>query len=317
MTNPESRNILVTGGCGAIGVNLVHQLVAEKRYSVHVLDNLSSGNNELPPGVGFTNIDIGNSEKIAHFFSEYRPHYIYHLAAHFANQNSVEHPLSDTDGNVAGLINILEQQKSNGDLLKVIFASSSCVYGNSELMSEDDEVSPYDTPYAINKYAGELYCKYYSDIHAVPVVVARIFNNFGPGELPGPYRNVIPNFILKALNGDDIPITGTGDETRDFNYVDNTVDLLIRLANSEYTSAEVFNSGTGNGTSIRELAETIVDVTESSSLIKYTEPRGWDHVKHRRANIGKSRSLLGYEPKVDLRRELEQTTEWIRSKLDI
>lgn len=313
----ENRSVLVTGGCGAIGVNLVHRLVNEGQYSVHILDNLSSGNNDLPPNVDFTNFDIGNNEKLAHFFSDYRPRYIYHLAAHFANQNSVDHPLSDTEGNIIGLINILELQKSNANLEKFVFASSSCVYGNSEFMSEDDEVSPYDTPYAINKYAGELYCKYYADIHNLPVVSARIFNNFGPGELPGPYRNVIPNFILKALHDEDIPITGTGDETRDFNYVDNTVDLLVRLAESEYRSAEIFNSGTGKGTSIRDLAEAIIDVTNSSSIIRYTEQRGWDHVKHRRANVEKSSTLLGYEPRVDFRRELEETVAWIRSKLNI
>jgi len=307
-----NETVLITGGCGAIGINLLARLVESGCEELHVIDNLSSGNNKLSPEVVFTNIDIGNREKIDNYFKNYQPSVIYHLAAHFANQNSVDHPISDTTSNVIGLINILESQLSNTNLKKFVFASSSCVYGNSSFMSESDEVSPYDTPYAINKYAGELYCKYYSDVHGVPIVCGRIFNNFGPGELPGEYRNVVPNFIYHALNGDDIIITGTGDETRDFTYVDNNVDLLFRLADSDFNNAEVFNSGTGIGVSIRELAETIIEVTGSPSSIKFTDPRSWDHVKHRRANIEKSKSLLGYEPKNEFRQEIAKTVAWIR-----
>ncbi len=312
-----SELIVITGGCGAIGVNLVNKLLADGRDNIHVVDNLSSGTNGVPGGVEFSNIDIGNREKTDRFFDEVRPTAIFHLAAHFANQNSVDHPLSDTATNVVGLINILEAQVRNTDLGKFVYASSSCVYGHSEFMSETDDVSPFDTPYAINKYAGELYCKYYSEIKDVPTVCGRIFNNFGPGEEPGAYRNVIPNFILRALRNEDIPITGTGDETRDFTYVDNTVDLLLRMESSPYSNADAFNSGTGVGLSIRELAETIVDVTGSSSKITYTPPRSWDRVKHRRSNIAKSRELLGYDPQPRLREELQSTVDWIRKHVSL
>lgn len=312
-----NKKILVTGGCGAIGVNLVNALVESNEMDVYVIDNLSSGNNELPEQAKFSLIDISNKEKTHNYFSDFQPEYIFHLAAHFANQNSVDHPVSDVSTNTIGLINLFEAQLENDKLKKVVYASSSCVYGAAPEMKEDISVGPYDTPYAINKYTGELYSKYYSLVRGIPSVCARIFNNFGPGELPGPYRNVIPNFILKAVLDEDIYITGTGDETRDFCYVDNTVELLKKLAFSEFRSGEVFNSGTGEGLSIRELAETIIEISDSKSKIVYTEPRSWDHIKHRKANIENSRKSLNYSPKPDTYKELGTTIQWIRNELNL
>lgn len=173
MSNTK-KTVLITGGCGAIGVNLVDKLLEREAYNILVIDNLSSGMNLLPESVELSNIDISNKEKLDGFFSRHRPNIIYHLAAHFANQNSVEHPVSDTATNIVGLINIFESQTSNMKLEKIVYASSSCVYGNSTIMSEDDNVSPYDTPYAINKYVGELYCKYYSEIRRMPTVCGRV-----------------------------------------------------------------------------------------------------------------------------------------------
>jgi UDP-glucose 4-epimerase len=265
--------------------------------------------------VVFTYLDIGNTEKLSAFFKNYQPNYIFHLAAHFANQNSVDHPLSDINTNIIGVVNLFETQKNNKELKKIIFASSSCVYGNSAIMKEDIHVSPYDTPYAINKYVGELYAKYYAEIHAIPTVSARVFNSFGPGEMPGQYRNVIPNFIQKALLNQTINITGTGDETRDFTYVEDTVNLLSKLALSEYKLAEVFNGGTGNRVSIKALAEAVIALTKSKSEINFTAPRVWDHVKDRCANIEKSKELVDYNPDYDFRLGLTKTINWLKEKL--
>ena len=181
-------------------------------------------------------------------------------------------------------------------------------------MNEDSSVYPHETPYAINKYVGELYCKYYAEIHQVPVVCARIFNSYGPGEMPGRYRNVIPNFIKKALRGEDIFITGTGEETRDFTYVSDTVDLLIKLADSTFTKAEIFNGGTGTKTSIKYLTETIIRIIDSKSKIVYTTARPWDHVKNRCSDISKSKAKLGYSPKTNFEDGLLETVKWIQSK---
>lgn len=311
----NNSKILITGGFGALGHNLIQFLKANYDCTIQVVDNFSAGHTNFSNGVIFSYIDIGNTEKLNTFFKNYKPNYIFHLAAHFANQNSVDHPLSDINTNVIGVVNLFETQKNNKELKKIIFASSSCVYGNSEIMKEDIHVSPYDTPYAINKYVGELYCKYYAEIHSIPVVSARIFNSFGPGEMPGQYRNVIPNFIQKAVLNQTIKITGTGDETRDFTYVEDTVDLLLKLALSEYKLAEVFNGGTGTKVSIKKLAEEIISLTESKSEITYTAPRVWDHVKDRCADIEKSKELLSYNPDYDFRLGLIKTIDWLKEKL--
>jgi UDP-glucose 4-epimerase len=310
----NNSKILITGGFGALGYNLIQYLTANYNCTIHVIDNFSAGHANFSDKIVFTYVDIGNTEKLSTFFKNYQPNYIFHLAAHFANQNSVDHPLSDINTNVIGVVNLFETQKDNKELKKIIFASSSCVYGNSEIMKEDIHVAPYDTPYAINKFVGELYCKYYAEIHGIPTVSARIFNSFGPGEMPGQYRNVIPNFIQRAVLNQTIKITGTGDETRDFTYVEDTLALLLKLALSEYKLAEVFNGGTGNKVSIKKLAEEIISLTESKSEIVYSAPRVWDHVKDRCSNIEKSRELVGYNPDYDFRLGLIKTIDWLKGK---
>lgn len=307
--------ILITGGFGALGYNLVNKLNRDSNNEIHIIDNFSAGTANYSKSVTFTYIDIANTEKISLFFKNYKPNYIYHLAAHFANQNSVDHPISDVSTNIIGTINLFETQKENQELEKIVYMSSSCVYGNNEIMNETININPYDTPYAINKYVGELYCKYYSEIHNIPSVCVRIFNNYGPGEMPGPYRNVIPNFIHKALNNEDIIITGTGDETRDFTYVDDTINLIIKLAISKYQMAEIFNGGTGVKTKIKFLAETIIELTKSNSKIIYDVPRDWDHVKDRCSDITKSSKMIGYKPKSEFRNDLIKTILWLKEKM--
>ncbi len=311
---PTTR-ILITGGFGALGYNLIQRLRVRQDAQLHVVDNLSAGLANYSADVPFTHLDIGNTERMNAFFRDYKPHVIFHLAAHFANQNSVDHPISDTSTNILGTINLFEPQKNNPELRKVVYTSSSCVYGDHAMMSEATAVDPYHTPYAINKYVGELYCRYYAHTHDIPSVCARIFNSYGPGEMPGRYRNVIPNFIAKALRGDDIVITGTGEETRDFTFVSDTVDLLLKLADSEYSHAEVFNGGTGVTTSIRTVAEAIIRLTGSRSKIVYMSARSWDQVKHRCSDVTRARDLVDYAPSVELERGLEKTVNWLKSKI--
>jgi UDP-glucose 4-epimerase len=313
--NTNKNKILITGGFGAIGHNLTKYISKDPNNEIYIVDNLSAGIINFSDGLNFTHLDISNPEKVGKYFRKFQPDYIYHLAAHFANQNSVDHPVSDATTNIIGTINILEAQKTNSCLKKLIYASSSCVYGNNPVMSENVSIKPYDTPYAINKYVGELYCKYYAEIQHIPTVCVRIFNSYGPGEMPGAYRNVIPNFILKALKNEDITITGSGDETRDFTFVNDTIELLQTLAYSQFKNAEVFNAGTGRKVSIRELAEIIINVTNSQSKIIYTEARNWDHVKDRCSDISNSQKILNYNPESDLRDGIIKTVNWIKSKI--
>lgn len=306
--------ILVTGGFGAIGHNLLEILRLDNKSDLYVIDNLSSGTANINSDVAFTHLDLSNTEKVKKYFKDFHPDYIFHLAAHFANQNSVDHPISDVATNIIGTINLFEAQRNNPNLKKVVLASSSCVYGKNEIMSESTPVLPFDTPYAINKYVGELYAKYYTEIHNIPTVCIRIFNSYGPGEMPGEYRNVIPNFIQKALNNEDLIITGTGDETRDFTYVMETALLLKKLAFSDFSRCEIFNGGTGRKVRIEDLAKLIIQLTESKSSLIFKESRNWDHVKDRCSDISKSRELLNYEPSQELSEGLRRTVEWIKSK---
>lgn len=311
------KKILVTGGCGAIGQNLVKKLSEEGIYNIYVLDDLSSSK-ALPPmrNVEFVHMSIANNEKLTPLLKELKPNFIFHLAAHFANQNSVDYPVSDIMSNILGFVHLLESQRTNHELEKIVYSSSSCVYGNIEFMEEDTNVLPYETPYAINKYVGELYCKYYSEIHKLPTVCVRIFNTFGPGEYPGEYRNVIPNFIAKALKNKPLVITGTGNETRDFTFVDNTVDLLCKSAFSDYRNGEVFNGGTGVVQKVKDIAKMIIKHTNSKSEIILTASRSWDHVNDRRSDISKSKESLGYSPVIDIENQLKVTCDWMRNELE-
>ncbi|WP_027178976.1 NAD-dependent epimerase/dehydratase family protein [Maridesulfovibrio bastinii] len=309
----QNSKILITGGAGAIGLNLIERLLGLGVDSILVLDNLSSGyENYLPEDdrIIFHNSDIGDIESFRDTMEKFAPHYVFHLAAHFANQNSVDHPFKDVQANIIGTMNLLEICKKNKNLKKFVYTSSSCVYGNSAIMREDDYIYPHETPYAINKYTAELYVKYYASMYAVPTVSIRVFNTYGPYEPHGQYRNVIPNFIVRAMKGEPLFITGDGTETRDFTFVGNTAQLLTLAALSNVADGDIFNGGTGKATRIIDLAEMILKYTGSSSEIIFKERRNWDAVKDRLSNIDKSRKILGYEPEVPLQEGLKITVDW-------
>ena len=319
----DGKNILVTGGAGAIGSNLVIALsvLVGDRGKVVVLDNLSSIKEKNPWNIAplgnimFVEGDIRSDIDLKRVFKE-DISIVYHLAAFFANQNSVDWPEKSADVDILGIIRILEYAR----LAKVdrfVYASSGCaIYGSyGQMPLREDFISMHlTTPYQVNKMAGEMYCNFYYHHYELPIVNCRFFNSYGPGEVPGQYRNVVPNFIQKALIGENIIITGTGDETRDFTYISDNIDLLLLLAYSSYSKAEVFNGGTGKKISIRVLAEMIIKYTNSKSTIIYAKPRNWDHVKDRCADNKKSKALLGYDPKVDFEEGLMKTIEWIKSK---
>ncbi len=188
-------------------------------------------------------------------FSE-KPDYVFHLAALFANQNSIDHPETDLMVNGMGTLRVLLYSNRN-DVDKFIFASSGCsVYGSqAPLPLKEDFVSLHlDTPYQITKLLGELYCNFFHDYYGLPVAIGRFFNVYGPGEIPGKYRNVIPNFIYWALHGQPLPITGTGEETRDFTFVEDIVEGVLRLGVIPEAVGEAVNLASGTETKIIDLA---------------------------------------------------------------
>ncbi len=309
----NNTKVLVTGGAGAIGLNLIERLLRFRVDSIMVVDNLSSGyKNYLPddPRITFINADIGKIDSYRTEMTNFEPNYIFHLAAHFANQNSVEHPFEDVQANIIGTMNLLEISKTNSNLKKFIYTSSSCVYGNSSIMTEEDYIYPHETPYAINKYTAELYVKYYASMYNIPAISIRVFNTYGPYEPHGDYRNVIPNFIVRAIKGEPLFITGDGCETRDFTFVGNTAHLLTLAALSEVDNGDIFNGGTGRPTKIIDLAKMITNYTGSSSEIIFKERRNWDAVTDRLSDISKSKKVLGYHPKITLEDGLKITVDW-------
>ncbi|MEM2129073.1 MAG: NAD-dependent epimerase/dehydratase family protein [Candidatus Bathyarchaeia archaeon] len=316
----EGKRILVTGGCGCIGSNLISALLRLEPERIVALDDLSASSEwNLPndPRVQFIHGSVLDDEKMKRAFS-FKPDYVFHLAAHFANQNSVDHPETDLLVNGLGTLKTLEYANLVG-VERFVFASSGCsVYGSeAPLPLREDFVSLHlDTPYQIHKLLGELYCNYFHDFYRLPVAIARYFNVYGPGEIPGKYRNVIPNFIWRAMHGQPLPITGTGEETRDFTYVEDIVDGTLRMGVVEEAVGEAINLASETETRIIDLANWINELTGNKAGIVFKPRRDWDRVVRRRASIEKARKLLGYKPKMDMKTGLKETYEWIAENRD-
>ena len=185
------------------------------------------------------------------------------------------------------------------------------MYGNTgPLANEASTTYSLDTPYAITKLLGEQYVNFFNQHHNIPTVVLRFFNSYGPGEYPGKYRNVIPNFMRLVLNGQPLTITGTGEETRDFTYVDDTIQA-VRLAISHPDAVgRTFNVGTGRETTVRELAEAIIRVCKKTVPINYIPRRDWDSVDRRSADISLMKGKLGYRQSIELDDGLARTYKW-------
>ncbi|MEM3365322.1 MAG: NAD-dependent epimerase/dehydratase family protein [Candidatus Bathyarchaeia archaeon] len=310
------KRVLITGGAGCIGSNLIRTLLKAEPERIVVIDDLSASfewNLPKDPKVTFIQGSILDEEKMKRAFS-FKPHYVFHLAAHFANQNSVDHPETDLLVNGLGTLRTLEYANLVG-VERFVFASSGCsVYGSqAPLPLREDFVSLHlDTPYQINKLVGELYCNYFYDYYKLPVAIARYFNVYGPGEVPGKYRNVIPNFMWWAMHRQPLPITGTGEETRDFTFVDDIVDGTLRMGVMEEALGEAINLASETETKVIDLAKLINEITGNKAGIVYRQRRDWDKAIRRRASIEKAKRILSYEPKTDMMRGLRRVYEWFR-----
>ncbi|MBM4356052.1 MAG: NAD-dependent epimerase/dehydratase family protein [Deltaproteobacteria bacterium] len=303
--------VLVTGGAGAIGVNLSARLL-ELGASVVVLDDFSSAYEwNLPNGVELVRGDVRDESALAEAFGK-RPNRVFHLAAHFANQNSVDHPETSLDVNGMGTLRVLERCRQ-ARVERVVFASSGCgVYGpECPLPFREEQVSlRLHTPYQLTKLLGELLGNYFHVHYGLPFVSARLFNVYGPGEVPGHYRNVIPNFFFRAIRGEALPITGTGEETRDWTFVRDAVDALLAMGTSEAAVGEAFNVASGTEVRVIDMAEDVNRITGNKAGIRHLPRRDWDAKTRLCASIGKARALLGYEPRVPFREGLEQVHAW-------
>ena len=309
--------ILVTGGAGAIGNNLSRKRAEAGAAKIIILDDLSSSYEWNIPNLQnilFVKGSITNEIDLKRVFHE-KPTYIFHLAAFFANQNSVDYPEKDLLVSQLGTLKMLEYAVLSGEVKRFVYAGSGCaIYGaEAPLPLKEDFISMHlSTPYQISKMSGELYCNFYWHHYDLPIVKTRFFNSYGPGEVPGQYRNVIPNFIFWAMKGLPLPITGDGKMTRDFTFVMDIVLALMQAGCSEKAIGEEINIASGNEIEILHLAEIINKLTENKSGIIYKNRRKWDTKSRLLASIDRAKKLLGYEPQTSFEDGILKTVRWFK-----
>ncbi len=325
-SNLKGKNILVVGGAGAIGSNLIIALseIIGDKGKVIVLDNLSSIKTNNPwnitpmQNIMFVEGDVRSDIDLKRVFKE-NINMVYHLAAFFANQNSVDYPEISADVDIIGHIKLLEYSRL-ANVEKFIYASSGCaIYGSyGKLPLKEDFISMHlTTPYQINKMAGEMYNNYYFHNYGTPIVNCRFFNSYGPGEIPGQYRNVIPNFIFWAMKGQSLPITGSGDETRDFTYVLDLVQGLLKASFYKEAIGENFNLASGKEISIRQMADLVNITTKNKSPIAFKPVRKWDTKKRLLACIDKAEKLIDYRPIGEFESGFNENVKWFSENWEI
>jgi len=316
----KDKIILVTGGAGAIGSNLVRALSELKAKLVIILDDLSASyewNIPSAPNIMFVKGSVTDDIALKRVFAE-EPEIVFHLAAFFANQRSIDYPEEDIMVNGLGTLKVLEYSNFC-KVEKFIYASSGCsIYGSQAPLPLKEEFMSMDlsTPYQITKMLGELYCNFFWHHYDLKIVKTRFFNSYGPGEVPGQYRNVIPNFIYWAMKGLPLPITGTGEETRDFTYVGDLVDGLLRAGYFEEAVGEAMNLASSKEIRIIDLANLINKLTGNKAGVKFVARRKWDTKKRLLASIEKAKKLIGYEPKMKFEEGIKRTIQWFKDNWD-
>ena len=308
---------LVTGGAGFIGSHLSEELV-RRGHQVRVLDNLSTGkrkNLEHIPGVEFIEGDLADAEACARGVRGVD--YVLHQAAIPSVPRSVKDPVTSNRANIDGSLNILVAARDAG-VKRLVYAGSSSAYGDTPTLPkrEDMPTQPL-SPYALQKLVAEQYCQMFTRLYGLETVTIRYFNVFGPRQDPGsPYSGVISLFSTALLEGREPMVYGDGEQTRDFTYVANVVDGVLRACTAPGASGEVLNLATGGRISLNELLRTMNKIVGTNLAARYAEARAGD-VRDSQADITKARRLLGYEPIVQLEEGLRRTLDWCREGITV
>ena len=308
MTFLSRERVLVTGGAGFIGSNLVKTLVAN-RCEVTVLDNLSSGHrsNLSPfPQVRFIEADIRDPDAVDKAVQGATV--VFHLAASVGNKRSIDDPISDAEINVLGTLRILEAARAH-KVRKVVASSSAGIFGELKTLPirEDHPIEP-DTPYGSTKLCGEKLCLAYAKLYDLEAVCLRYFNVYGPNQRFDAYGNVIPIFTFQMLRGEPLTIFGDGEQTRDFVNVADVVQANLRAATTKNVSG-AFNIGSGTHITINHLVELIRDASGLEPQVVYEPPRPGD-VRDSLADISAARTAIGFEPTVSIADGLLQYMKW-------
>ncbi len=311
-----NKKILITGGAGFIGSNIVDYLVSINHPNINVLDNLETGslsNIEAHlPKINFIKADIKSFEEC--LFATKNCDIVLHQAALGSVPRSIENPIDTHTTNVTGFINMLQAAKQN-NVKRFVYASSSSVYGdNPNLPKVEEEVGHPLSPYAVSKKTNELYAEVFSNLYAMQIIGLRYFNVFGPKQNPsGPYAAVIPLFINNLLNNHQSFIFGDGTNRRDFTYVDNVVQANLLAATTQTKNAfnQVYNIAYGSSKSINDLYAFIKQKLNSQLNADY-KPARIGEIKDSFASIDKVKNLLNYMPTINLEEGIERTINWYK-----
>jgi nucleoside-diphosphate-sugar epimerase len=306
-------NYLVTGGAGFIGSHLSEELV-RRGGSVRVVDSLITGKRQNLahlPGVEFIEGDLADLDVAKRAVQGID--YVLHQAAIPSVPRSVLDPVTSNRANVDASLNLLVAARDAG-VKRVVYAGSSSAYGDTPTLPKVETMPTAPlSPYALQKLVAEQYCQMFTRLYGLETVTIRYFNVFGPRQDPSsPYSGVISLFISAVCEGRRPKIFGDGEHTRDFTYVANVVDGVLRACSAADASGEVINVATGGRISLNQLFQTIRDFIGADIEPIYEAPRAGD-VKDSQADIGKAQRLLGYQPIVSFEDGLKQTVEWYRT----
>ncbi|XVJ65320.1 MAG: NAD-dependent epimerase/dehydratase family protein [Lacibacter sp.] len=309
----EGKRILVTGGAGFVGSNLVKILCKSYSAQVIVLDDLFTGNRNFLNGLNVEFVHGSVEDQVLVEELVKKVDVVFHIAARniiVSNAN----PREDLMVNVVGTFNVLEACKKNG-IERLVYSSTASVYGNPKYLPiPEDGNKSFLSFYSASKFSGEVYCQAFYEVFNVPVSVVRYSNVYGFNQLPSnPYCGVIGKFIESSVKGDTIKIHGDGEQTRDYTFVDDAVEATIQAAINPRAIGQIYNIGTGVETSVKRLAEVINAITGSSSKIEYIDKRDIDNIRKRYMNIDKIRHELKFSPLTRLEDGLEKTINWYKN----
>jgi UDP-glucose 4-epimerase len=328
----SGAKVLVVGGAGFVGSNLVHQILEQSPREIIVVDNLLSSDVANIPSdsrVRFVFGSITDDSILAALPGDLD--YAFHLACYHGNQSSIANPLADHDNNTLTSLKLFDRLKEIKGLKKLVYAAAACAvaektYDTPTATTEEQPVTLYhDSPYSISKIIGELYGNYYFQQHQLPFVKARFSNVYGPREILGAgqwrgtvhtvWRNVTPTFVWRSLNAEALPLDNGGNASRDFIFVEDMARGLMACA-LKGAVGEVYNLATGKETSILELATLINEYTDNKTPLDLRPARDWDRSGKRFASTEKSSRELAFEAKIDIREGVRRTVEWTKANLE-